>query len=240
MKLEDWNLQFVLIMTVIFALGLIWVARTLVTWLVGALTQESQPSKTKRSIKKKGKRKTRGSSQQKHETAELVKNSKTIGGATDNRVAVNFTLSDKFPVKEAEVDPLEVDTEESPDDTALPTSVANGLRISAQSRRLMHRRSISAGLTGEGRARLEKLLNTLPLCKEIGNKRIELLVHNVSHKDMILSVAHPSKSENPEDDLILCRPKFSLFQLTSMKIFKRLNQSPQPPVVNFPVYTRQE
>ncbi|KAM3574424.1 hypothetical protein VYU27_003623 [Nannochloropsis oceanica] len=118
----------------------------------------------------------------------------------------------------------------------------------------------------EVQERVSHALGMCPGMEEIGKRRIELMVHNVSHKDMVLSLArHPpsssscsvvgeqqrhhrrtsssnSSSNNTTEDLVLCRPKFSLFQPVSQRILQAIRSLPPSlpcPPATFPVYVRE-
>lgn len=127
--------------------------------------------------------------------------------------------------------------------------------------------------------RVSHALDTCPGMEEVGRRRIELLVHNVSHKDMVLSLATlpglgPSRTPSEEllsrtsstsstvlrvgplapftathrrrtsssavmqEDLVLCRPKFSLFQPVSDAILQVVHHHICPSV-KVPVYVRE-
>jgi hypothetical protein len=109
-------------------------------------------------------------------------------------------------------------------------------------------RSLSEGPSDEIQERVRRTLAQLPTSKQVGGRRVELLVHNVSHKDMILSLSSeraPSASAvaggGGEDDLVLCRPKFSLFQPISKALDDALDsgQLESCKSATFPVYTRE-
>ena len=118
----------------------------------------------------------------------------------------------------------------------------------------------------EVQERVSHALGMCPGMEEIGKRRIELMVHNVSHKDMVLSLARSlpssssssvveeqqrhhrrsssssSSSNNTTEDLILCRPKFSLFQPVSQRILQAIRSLPPSlpcPSATFPVYVRE-
>jgi hypothetical protein len=77
--------------------------------------------------------------------------------------------------------------------------------------------------------------NTEPL--ETQSRRyLEMLVHNVSHTDLVLSVnAPPQQNESP---YCLCAPRFSAFDMYCRRILASL--SGDEIVVNFPRYERSE
>jgi len=65
---------------------------------------------------------------------------------------------------------------------------------------------------------------------------LEMLVHNVSHTDLVLSVNAPPESQ--DDVYCLCRPRFSAFDLYCRRILSSLNGEEE--VVQFPRYERSE
>lgn len=96
----------------------------------------------------------------------------------------------------------------------------------------------------------------------VNNKRpvVELLVHNVSHSDIVLSlgrrklidsektendVAWPTTSaygEKSEEEEIFCRPRFSAFDLFSRRVFAAAisQDSETLPIISFPRYERSD
>jgi A distinct subfamily of CDD/CDA-like deaminases len=89
-------------------------------------------------------------------------------------------------------------------------------------------------------------------------KYIELLVHNVSHTDLVLSLGAPALSspnipkEQDDDDqrFCLCRPRFSAFDAYSQRVMDYLNNQSGPEeangmistnsLISFPLYERSE
>ncbi len=142
-----------------------------------------------------------------------------------------------------------------------PSLSASALRVS---------RSLSEGPQRDVQERVSHALGMCPGMEAVGTRRIELLVHNISHKDMVLSLANPaspSPSPSPprvaddlggaaptnhkshrrrtssgtvQEDLVLCRPKFSLFQPVSETILTAIrSQHNVCPSAQFPVYVRE-
>ncbi|CAM9854670.1 unnamed protein product [Choristocarpus tenellus] len=89
------------------------------------------------------------------------------------------------------------------------------------------------------------------------NQRNEMLIHNISHKDMVLALSRtrpggPRRRDwrgTPqagfsEDDAALARPKFSIYKSASEVIYKKLsemNKKGQKPLsAQFPVYRQGE
>lgn len=134
-------------------------------------------------------------------------------------------------------------------------------------------RSLSEGPLPEVQERVLAALAACPGMAGVGNRRIELLVHNLSHKDMVLSLAPLSTSSKKEEaqgkpqqqqqeqqqqeaprrmssatseELVLCRPKFSLFQPVSEALLGAVAGAGEGPggepagTATFPVYTREE
>eukprot|EP00429_Kryptoperidinium_foliaceum_P004840 CAMPEP_0176014912 /NCGR_PEP_ID=MMETSP0120_2-20121206/7066_1 /TAXON_ID=160619 /ORGANISM="Kryptoperidinium foliaceum, Strain CCMP 1326" /LENGTH=774 /DNA_ID=CAMNT_0017347865 /DNA_START=249 /DNA_END=2569 /DNA_ORIENTATION=+ len=71
---------------------------------------------------------------------------------------------------------------------------------------------------------------------------LELLVHNVSHTDLILSLEAPPSSETvDQSDYCLCRPRFSAFDTYSRRMLQVLNtchESLPSKLISFPRYKR--
>lgn len=103
------------------------------------------------------------------------------------------------------------------------------------------RRSVSEGPTSESVERLRTFLNRLPGPQVIGNRRIELLVHNVSHKDMVLSMtnAPPQESATVSKDLVICRPRFSMFEPVSEAVLDAVSEGAAKPLARSPVAVRE-
>lgn len=55
----------------------------------------------------------------------------------------------------------------------------------------------------------------------------------------VLSLGPSSVDPSNSSGLVLCRPKFSLFQKTSMDILDELNSAPELHTAYFPIHTRQ-
>lgn len=70
--------------------------------------------------------------------------------------------------------------------------------------------------------------------------QIEILVHNVSHTDMVLTLdSLPSDPAQPADS-ILARPKFNFYQAISTKVLSAVREMQDQVIVeDYPVYTRQ-
>lgn len=81
---------------------------------------------------------------------------------------------------------------------------------------------------------LTSVQNEIP--PEKPKRYLEMLVHNVSHTDLVLSVDAPPDSK--EDVYCLCRPRFSAFDLYCRRILENL--SGQEEIVSFPRYERSE
>jgi hypothetical protein len=72
--------------------------------------------------------------------------------------------------------------------------------------------------------------------EEKSRRYLEMLVHNVSHTDLVLSVdAPPEENDSP---YCLCAPRFSAFDMYCRRILQSL--SGEETVVNFPRYERSE
>eukprot|EP00980_Cylindrotheca_fusiformis_P028525 scaffold22607_cov123-Cylindrotheca_fusiformis.AAC.22 len=69
---------------------------------------------------------------------------------------------------------------------------------------------------------------------------IELMVHNVSHTDMVLSLDAPPVSSSHEDFFCLCRPRFSAFDFYSKKVSNVLKSLTSSALVRFPRYERSD
>jgi hypothetical protein len=76
---------------------------------------------------------------------------------------------------------------------------------------------------------------------------LEILVHNVSHTDLVLSLEAPFLQENdpPSEELdsyCLCRPRFSAFDQYSRRVLDSLGgtDAAQPRLVTFPRYERSD
>lgn len=67
---------------------------------------------------------------------------------------------------------------------------------------------------------------------------LELMVYNVSHTDLVLSLDVPPFRENEEEAYCLCRPRFSTFDMYSKKIAKILPSLDDNALVRFPRYLR--
>lgn len=103
-----------------------------------------------------------------------------------------------------------------------------------------YRRSLSEGPSNESIERLRRIMRSLPGPEAIGRRRIELLVHNVSHKDMVLSMAdQPGELVRSSEERVLCRPKFSLFQPTSEALLGVLEDHHLKPTVTSPLLIRE-
>jgi cytidine deaminase len=68
-------------------------------------------------------------------------------------------------------------------------------------------------------------------------RQLEILVHNISHTDLVLSI-DPQDGEDAHPDYCLCRPRFSAFDLYTRLILKALPNEPE--TVSFPRYERSE
>lgn len=71
-------------------------------------------------------------------------------------------------------------------------------------------------------------------------RRCEVLVHNIAHTDLILSMESPSVVQS-DGDVLLCRPRFSAFSSFSKRVFDVLSRkTTKKGLAQFPVYDRKE
>lgn len=73
-----------------------------------------------------------------------------------------------------------------------------------------------------------------------GQRYVELMVHNVSHTDLVLSLDAPPASSSYVDFFCLCRPRFSAFGFYSKKVADVLTTLDSSALVRFPRYERSD
>jgi hypothetical protein len=73
-----------------------------------------------------------------------------------------------------------------------------------------------------------------------GQRYIELMVHNVSHTDLVLSLDAPPASSSYVDLFCLCRPRFSAFDFYSKKVANVMTILDSSALVRFPRYERSD
>ena len=94
--------------------------------------------------------------------------------------------------------------------------------------------------TAETRSDSLSLPLTVANEEETPKRYLEMLVHNVSHTDLVLSVDAPPSctKEEEEEEYCLCRPRFSAFDFYCRRILSCINGQEQ--VVSFPRFERSE
>lgn len=113
-----------------------------------------------------------------------------------------------------------------PLDTIKTKNPAAGPRSSPESQGVVRNLDLSV---------LEKLVSLPELAKKSEPQRyLEMLVHNVSHKDLVLSLDTVDDGE-----YCLCRPRFSAFDLYSRRILASLPET-NPEIVSFRRYERSD
>lgn len=98
-------------------------------------------------------------------------------------------------------------------------------------------RPVTRTRTAETRSDSLSLISTQNDAPEKPKRYLEMLVHNVSHTDLVLSVNAPPATEE-EDVYCLCRPRFSAFDLYCRRILENLSGNEE--VISFPRYERSE
>lgn len=86
------------------------------------------------------------------------------------------------------------------------------------------------------RTSTESVTFTQNIPEEKSKRYLEMLVHNVSHTDLVLSVDAPPETE--ESTYCLCRPRFSAFDMYCRRILDSVTGNEN--VINFPRYERSE
>ena len=82
---------------------------------------------------------------------------------------------------------------------------------------------------------LEQLVSLPEMTKKSEPQRyLEMLVHNVSHKDLVISL-----DTGDDGEYCLCRPRFSAFDLFSRRILASLSET-NPEIVSFRRYERSD
>jgi cytidine deaminase len=69
-------------------------------------------------------------------------------------------------------------------------------------------------------------------------RHLEMLVHNIAHTDLVLSLDPQEDPQDGGEQYCLCRPRFSAFDLYTRRILKSLPSNPE--TVSFPRYERSD